>query len=68
MTIREIVEKLGGSARIARHIGKRPTSVRNWVYDGYVPPKHHAAVIDLANQAGFTVTPAELDPEMGGSA
>ena len=63
LTIREVVRRLGGEHEIARTVGLRPTSIRNWIADGYVPPKHHATVIELAAGKGVTVTAEELDPK-----
>ena len=62
MTVREIIRALGGPRVVAAVVGRRPAAVRNWVHDGYVPPKHHSHIIEMASGAGFQVTATDLDP------
>lgn len=62
LTIKEIVAKLGGDRAVAAAIDRRPSAIRNWIRDGYIPPKHHDRILALASDAGFELSERDLDP------
>ena len=62
MEIKHLVVELGGSRKIAAELGLRPSAIRNWSYDGYIPPKHHSRIIKLAKKHGLKLTKKDLDP------
>lgn len=64
-TIADILKRLGGPREVARCLDLRPTSVRNWIYDGYIPPIHHSAIVAMAKAYGIQVAPQDLDPLKG---
>lgn len=60
MATREIVQKFGGQAPLARKLGKGPSTVAYWVKNDTIPSKWHRQLLDLARQEGIALTSAEL--------
>ena len=62
MTIKELIQALGGAREVARKVGRRPSAIRMWVHNGYVPPKQHERVTRLATEHGVDISACDLDP------
>lgn len=55
-SIKEIVEHLGGPAKVAHEVGVHQVTVERWIEEG-IPEKHWATVIRLAPSR---ITPGKL--------
>lgn len=60
--VKEVIDRIGGEAEVAKVTGLRPVSIRTWARDGYIPPKHHEAVMERCKELGLDVTVQDLDP------
>ena len=61
--LKDIVEQVGGTLEVARHLQVRPPTVRGWLHNGYIPELHQEDFIQLANLHSIEVTPNELDQQ-----
>ena len=57
----ERIVRLLGKKRLARSCGVQTNSVRMWIHNGAIPPRHHATVHALALADGHTLTREDLD-------
>ena len=61
MTIREIVDGLGGAREVAMRMALRRNSISMWIHNGGIPLKHHTRLLYLAKERGFKVTREQLE-------
>ena len=61
--IKALIRRLGGDCEVGRALKRRPSAIRNWVRDGYIPPRHHEAIIELAKEKGVEFDARILDPD-----
>ena len=57
--VKNLIAALGGDQAVAENRGLKPSAVRVWVHQGYIPSKHHFGIITLAKKMG--ITPPTLD-------
>jgi hypothetical protein len=55
-----VVDRFGGQSKLARMIGKNPSTVQYWTSTGRIPPKWHAHLLTLAAREGVSLAPSEL--------
>ena len=60
MTAAELIEALGGNARVAQLTHRTPQAVANWKVRG-LPARVELRLYALARQAGLTWRPAALE-------
>jgi len=60
MDVRQIVDRFGGQAPLARKLGKGPSTVAYWVKNDTIPSKWHRDLLKLARDEGVGLTAAEL--------
>jgi len=58
--IATLVEKFGGTRRMARVLRTPSSTVNNWKKTGVIPQKHWQPIIAGARRYGIAVEPAEL--------
>lgn len=58
----KIVERLGGTRRMARITGYPPSTIQSWKTAGSIPDRHKLVVSDRARLAGVIFTPADFYP------
>ena len=61
MDLKKLVKKLGGTKIVARKMNVVPSTVRVWMGDGYIPPKHHAGIMELASEKGLRINRDNVD-------
>jgi hypothetical protein len=57
LTLEQLIERLGGTAAVARACGVGTSAVSNWVARGGVAAEHRLTVWRLATEAGVEWTP-----------
>jgi hypothetical protein len=57
---RRIVELLGGTAKAAGILRRKPPTIISWVQRGFIPAREHLAVLQAANDAGIDLTPCDF--------
>ncbi len=65
MTIRELIQALGGSASVARLLGVRISAVSNWIARGRIPPRWFLRISKECRRLGIELDEAvfgEADP------
>lgn len=63
MSIRSVIDRLGGISFVARELKHRNvTTVQGWCNRNTLPPRRQREVLDLAEQLGKEVNPLELIP------
>jgi len=59
-SVRELIKHLGSQAAVAKKIGLTQGAVSQWAVTGRIMPKHWKAIIKIAAELGFELTPEEL--------
>jgi hypothetical protein len=54
-----IIAKFGGQS-LAQLLRRRQSSVQYWAKSGFIPPRWHQKILDLAAARGVSVSPAEF--------
>lgn len=62
MSLLETIKRIDDPRVLARSLGLKPSAVRNWIFNAYVPEKHHPRLIELAAAKGVKLTARDLDP------
>lgn len=57
ITVRELVDGLGGGANVARQIGVTAAAVSHWIAAGAIPPNRETQMWALAAAAGLDWSP-----------
>lgn len=57
MVVRDVIERLGGPAKVAAALGMRTNAVANWSLRGIVPARHHTRLWRMAQEAGLDWRP-----------
>lgn len=60
MNVRDIVDRFGGQAPLARLLGKGASTVAYWVKNETIPSKWHRELLTLARDQGVPLTSADL--------
>jgi hypothetical protein len=55
-----VIQRFGGQSKLARLLGKKPSTVQYWGSTGRIPPKWHSQLLQLAEQEKISLTPSEL--------
>ena len=56
-----IIDRFGGNSALARALGhKFPSTVQRWKDSGFIPSRHHQAVLDAARVRGIELTPDDF--------
>lgn len=55
-----VVDRFGSIAEVHRHTGFPYTTIQGWQRTGWVPARHHHAVLQAAKRAGVSLTAEEL--------
>lgn len=58
--VNEIVGRLGGPVPLAARLGVSDQAVYKWLQRGWIPPRWHGPLLDIANDQGVELTFAEL--------
>ena len=59
-SVRELIKHIGSQAAVAKKIGLTQGAVSQWAVTGRIMPKHWKAIIKIASELGFELTPEEL--------
>jgi len=59
-SVRELIKHIGSQAAVAKKIGLTQGAVSQWAVTGRIMPKHWKAIIKIAGELGFELTPEEL--------
>ena len=62
MSIRDIINKLGGTRSIAIVCGVETSTVRYWIHDRRVPLSHHSRIMAYAKVGKIRIRKTDLDP------
>lgn len=62
--VRQLIEALGGPTQVADHFEMTKQAVSNWIIANEIPPSRHAAMLQLAVQAGIGWRPPGWDPRV----
>ena len=55
-----ILARFGAGAQLARLLGLPASTVNNWRVNGWIPAKHQARILALAEERGLDVTAADF--------
>lgn len=56
-----VIAKFGGIAALARKLGhENASTVQGWKERGFIPVRHHVALLDLAHREGVDLTAGQL--------
>jgi len=66
VSARQVIEKFGGQAALARLLGKGQTTVAYWAKTGVIPAKWHRILLTLAVEQGIRLTAEDLIPHPQG--
>jgi transcriptional regulator with XRE-family HTH domain len=54
--IDDLAERLGGQTKLARRLGLSNTTISHWRNDDGIPPRHFAALLQIAKRCGYRLT------------
>jgi hypothetical protein len=57
-----IVEKFGGTRKMAAELGLPPSTIQSWKASGLIPAARQVDVLQHANRLGLGLTPADFFP------
>lgn len=60
MHAKAIISRFGGQTALAKLLGKSQSTVAHWVKTGVVPAKWQAKLLELAEEQGLSLTPADF--------
>ncbi|MFX4223571.1 MAG: carph-isopro domain-containing protein [Thalassobaculum sp.] len=55
-----IVDKFGGTRKMAEHTGLPPSTIQSWKSSGLIPAHKQSEVLRLAVKLGIDVSPADF--------
>lgn len=64
MSVREIIQSLGGPAAIGRQLGCRSQAVSQWAAHNRIPLQRIFALEQLAREQGLPVRAQDMRPDM----